>query len=130
MPYPRLAPEDDRPLPLVPPKYADGIRRQCDGSTVLTFGRAMLDGETRVALVLVSGFERGGASVRLVKDLGRPEGRRRRGDPRRNDGKRLPAAELRRLERRAEQSANREESFTRRRYCRALAPRQVSDTVR
>jgi hypothetical protein len=47
VPYPRLAPEDDRPFPLVPPKYADGIRRQCDGSTVLTFSPHMLDGETR-----------------------------------------------------------------------------------
>jgi hypothetical protein len=29
--------------------------------------------ETRLALMMVSGFERGGASVRLVQDLGRPE---------------------------------------------------------
>src|SRR5687767_5139581 len=34
-------------------------------------GRAI--GERRMALVMVSGFERGDASVRLVQDFGRPE---------------------------------------------------------
>ena len=127
-----------------------------------------------MALVVVSGFERGGASVRLVQNFGRledagrgavagepratgaarcrgagaaqaparpsprePEGdgvRRtgaaRGGSPRRNDRKRLPATELRRLEQQAEpERANRQEPFTRRRYCRALVPRQASDTV-
>jgi hypothetical protein len=41
------AAEDDRQLPLVPLKYAGGARQQCDGSTTLTVGPLMLDGETR-----------------------------------------------------------------------------------
>jgi hypothetical protein len=41
----------------------------------------MPDGETRAAVVMVSGFKRGDASVPLVQDFGRPEGRRAgRGD--------------------------------------------------
>jgi hypothetical protein len=63
MPYPTRAAEDDRQLPLAPLKYADGARQRCDGSNALTFGPLMPGGETRAALMVVSGFERGDASV-------------------------------------------------------------------
>jgi hypothetical protein len=98
MPNPMPAAEDDRQLPLVPLKYAGGARQQCDGSTTLTVGPLMLDGETR---------DRGAAGAAAPE----PPKRRRGGlwEPgrprRRNDRKGLPAADLRRLERRAEQSA-------------------------
>jgi hypothetical protein len=73
MPNPMPAAEHDCQLPLVPLKYADGAGQQCDGSTPLTFGPLMPDGETRATLVMVSGLERGDASVQLVQDCGRPE---------------------------------------------------------
>jgi hypothetical protein len=49
--------------------------------------------------------------------------------PRRNDRKRLPVAELRRLERRAEAERANRQNRSRGVVIKALVPRQASDTV-
>ena len=90
--------EGDRHLPLVPLKYAGGAGQQCDGCTVLTFSPHMLDGETR------DRAQPGAAAPEPPKR--RRGGLREPGRPRRRNYRRgLPAADLRCLERRAEQSA-------------------------